>query len=220
MNLKNRTSFSVNRVIRYFIIADFFLVAGWGLINPILAIFIIDEISGATVATVGLAAAVYWILKAVFQMPIGLYLDKNEGEKDEFYTLVLGLVLASVAAFLFIFIDRIWQLFAIQVLHALAFALYTPAWSSLFTRHLDKHHYAFDWSLNSTVVAFAAGLSGALGGWVAQTFGFDTLFVGAAILAMVSAITVFSLPDIVLPKPPSNKLPLPPKDHRPHIFGN
>lgn len=209
----------INRVVRYFIISDLFFVGGWGLINPVLAIFIIDEIGGATVTTVGLAAAVYWILKAVIQMPIGLYLDRNEGEKDDFYTLLVGLVLASITAFLFVFIDKIWQLFVLQTFHAVAFALYTPAWNAIFTRHLDKNRYAFDWSLDSTIVALAAGATGALGGWAAQNFGFDAIFIGAALLTMVAAIVIFLLPDIVLPRTPRGE-PLPPRDHRPHVFGN
>ncbi|MFH0712420.1 MAG: MFS transporter [Candidatus Jorgensenbacteria bacterium] len=209
----------VNKVVRHFIISDLFFVAGWGFINPVLAVFIIDKITGATIETVGLAAAVYWILKAIFQMPIGMYLDKNEGEKDDFYTLVMGLVLASVTAFLFVFIDKIWQLFALEALHALAFAFYSPAWNSIFSRHIDRDHYAFDWSLDSTTVALAAGVSGALGGWIAQSFGFDAIFVCASILTMIAAIVTFLSPDIVFPKPPSRQ-PFPPQDHRPHIFGS
>ncbi len=219
MKFKILSNLRVNKVVRYFIISDLFFVAGWGFINPILAIFIVDEIAGATVETVGIAAAVYWILKAIFQMPIGVYLDKNEGEKDDFYTLVLGLVLASITALFFTFIDKVWQLFVLQAFHALAFALYTPAWNSIFTRHLDKNHYAFDWSLDSTIVALAAGVSGALGGWAAQTFGFDIIFICASVLTMVAAIVTFLSPEIVFPKPPSNQT-LPPRDHRPHLFGS
>ncbi len=219
MKAKIWSGLRINKIVRYFIISDLFFVGGWGLINPILAIFIVDEIAGATLTTVGLAAAVYWILKAVFQIPIGLYLDRNKGEKDDFYTLVLGLFLASVTAFLFVFIDRIWQLFVLQAFHAIAFAFYTPAWNAIFTRHIDKNRYAFDWSLDSAIVAFAAGLSGAISGLVAGTYGFDVVFLAAAVLTMIAAVVIFSLPDIVLPKPPSGT-PLPPKDHRPHVFGN
>ena len=213
------SNLSVNKVVKYFIVSDLFFVAGWGFINPILAIFIVDEIAGATVSTVGIAAAVYWILKAVFQMPIGVYLDENKGEKDDFYTLVLGLVLASVTALSFVFIERIWQLFVVQAFHAIAFALYSPAWSSIFTRHLDKNRYAFEWSLDSTIVALAAGVSGALGGWAAQEFGFEVIFVCASVLTMVAAVIILISPDIVFPKPPL-KEPPPPRDHRPHVFGN
>jgi len=210
----------VNRVVRYFIFSDLFFVGGWGLINPIFAIFIVDEVSGATVATVGFAAAVYWILKAAFQIPIGFFLDKNEGEKDDFYTLVTGLVVASVTAFLFITIDKVWELLVLQAFHALGFALYTPAWNAIFTRHLDKNHYALDWSLDSTIAAFAAGFSGAIGGWIAATYGFHYIFIGASALTMIAAIIIFVLPDIVLPKAPANRVELPPKDHRPHLFGS
>lgn len=219
MKINIRINLQISRIIKYFIISDLFLITGWGLISPIFAIFVIEKIAGATIATVGIAAAVYWILKAFIQMPIGIYLDKTEGEKDDFYVLIGGLVLASLTAFLFIFIDKIWQLFLLQVVHALAFALYTPAWAAIFSRHLDKNRYAFDWSLDSTIVALASGVSGAIGGLVAQTFGFEIIFIGASILTLIAAVVIFVLPDIVLPKA-SVPSPLPPRDHRPHIFGH
>lgn len=220
MKIRIDINFQISRVIKYFIISDLFFIAGYGLISPIFAIFVVEKIAGATIATVGVAAAVYWILKAILQLPIGVYLDKTEGEKDDFYILIGGLVLASVTAFLFVFVTKVWQLYLVQAVHALAFALYTPSWTAIFSRHLDKNRYAFDWALNSTTVAFASGVSGALGGWLAQEFGFPVIFIGAAVLSFVAAVVIFLLPDVVLPKTTTNQPLLPPRDHRPPTIGH
>ena len=73
----NLNNLKINRLIRFFVISDLFFWSGWGFINPIIAIFIVNQIEGATVLTVGIASAIYWITKALFQMPVAVYLDKH-----------------------------------------------------------------------------------------------------------------------------------------------
>ena len=90
----------VNKVIKTLIISDFFLHSGWGFFAPIFAIFIAENIvmenpvEAAKVA--GFAAAAYWITKSLLQIPIGHYLDKRHGEKDDFWFMVSGLFLAGI----------------------------------------------------------------------------------------------------------------------------
>ena len=76
MKLKVSINFQVGRFVKRFILADMALFAGWGLLDPVFSIFIIKEIPGATVVTVGISVAIYWLLKSAFQIPIALALDK------------------------------------------------------------------------------------------------------------------------------------------------
>jgi len=166
----------IGKLVRLFVLGDLALLAGWGLIKPVFALFIIDKIAGATVVTVGIAAAVYWIVKAIVQLPIANFLDGTPSEKDDFIVLILGLLLASVSALTFIFIDRIWQLYTLEFIHAVAFAMYVPAWSGIFSRHLDKNHEALDWSLDNAGMSFAAGVTGLASGILVLYFGFKAIF--------------------------------------------
>lgn len=218
MKLKPPIDFKINRLVKYFILSDLFLLAGWGLVTPIFAIFIVDKIEGATVITVGLAAAEYWILKALVQLPVANYLDKTEGERDEYYILVGGLMLAAFTAILFVFINKIWQLYALQMLHAIAFAMYTPAWNGIFARHIDKNRYAFEWTLDGTVIGLANGFTGAASGFLVSQFGFNMIFWGASFFSFVAAAIIFFVPDIVFPQKTST-VPLI-LDHRPQHFGH
>jgi len=92
---------NINKVIRILMVSDFFLNAGWGFLSPIFAIFIVqritagDTIQAAKVA--GFAALFYWITKSSLQIPIGRYLDKNRGEKDDFIFMFLGTLIVSLA---------------------------------------------------------------------------------------------------------------------------
>ncbi len=207
-------TFAVNKVVRNFVLADLVLYLGWGLISPIFAVFIIQNIPGATLGTVGLAIGLYWLSRAIIQLPVALYLDKSDGEKDDFYVLLLGLILASLAAFSFNFVRTATELYAVEVIQALGFGFYAPAWSGIFNRHLDKERVAFDLSLDSTVLALASGVTALLGGLIAETMGFKLLFIIGGIFSLLAAVIIFLVPELILPKTknPPLKLPL---DHTP-----
>lgn len=206
-------TFRVNRVVRGFVLADLVLYSGWGLIAPVFSIFVIRKIPGANLETVGLAVGLYWLSRAVIQLPIALYLDKKSGEKDDFYALLLGLLLVSATAFALAFVRTAEELFLVMIMQAFAFGLYAPAWSGIFNRHLDKERIAFDLSLDSTVLALASGATALFGGFIAQSFGFTLLFLGAGVLSLVAALIIFLVPDVILPASKNPiKLPL---DHTP-----
>ncbi len=200
MRIKINVNIKVGRVVKYFILADLALLAGWGLVQPIFSIYILERVQGATLVTIGMAAAVYWILKSSLQLPVANYLDKTQGEADDFRALIVSLFIGSAAAFSFIAIREPWHLFLVEMVHAVAFALYVPAWSAIFSRHLDKDRVSFDWSLDSTVAGIAAGVSGFLGGVIAGWLGFSGVFILAGILSMASAFVLLMIPELVLPR--------------------
>ena len=155
--------FIVNRVVKYFVFADLILFSGWGLVSPVFSIFVIDQIVGATLVTVGVGAAVFWITRSAIQLPIANFLDSHDGERDDFRILIFGLLLTAGSAFMFLFISLPMHLYAAQFLHGLGMGLYAASWPGIFSRHLDKKRIAFEWSLNSSTLGFAMGITAFLG---------------------------------------------------------
>ena len=189
-----------NAVIRRFIIADLIWISGWGLLAPIFSIFVVDQIPGATVVTVGIAAAIYWILKSVIQIPVAIAIDRTPSERDDYLTLVVSLILAGLTSFSYILVHTVWQLYLVEVLHAVSFALYIPSWNGIFTRHLDPDHRALEFALDSGAVGIATGIAGLLGSIVMQQYGFTSIFFITAILSFAAAIIIFYSPSIVFPR--------------------
>ncbi|MDO8584700.1 MAG: MFS transporter [bacterium] len=192
-------NFNISRFIKRFILADVFLWAGWGFLDPIFSVFIVRNIAGATLVTVGIAVAIYWIFKSVLQIPIALFLDKTDGERDDFYALILSLIVIGVSAFGFSLATSVWHVYAVQLLKAVGFALYVPSFSSLFAGHLDKKHRSLDYALDSTAVGFAVGTTGLIGGIMATWIGYSSVFIFAGIFALLSAALLLSVPNLVLP---------------------
>ena len=188
-----------NKVIRYFVICDLSLFSGWGLLAPIMSIFVVEHIAGASIFNAGAAVSIYWAARSVIQLPIATFLDKRKGEKDDFYALIIGLLLASVAAFSFSLVSTVIELYIIMVVHGIAFGLYAPAWQGVFSRHLDKDKFAFDWSMDGVGLGIASMITGLTGGYLADTFGFNIIFYLASFFSFLSAVIIFSLPKIILP---------------------
>lgn len=213
MKINIHFDIKVGRIVKFFVLTDLILLSGWGFVEPIFSIFVIQKIVGATLTTVGIAAAIYWVLKSVLQIPVANYLDKIPGEKDDFQALIAGLLVAAFAAFSFALIAYPWQLYLVQAIQAVAFALYIPSWNAIFSRHLDKDRTAFDWSFDSTSAGLAVGISSFFGAVIAGMYGYTIVFMLAAFSSMAAALVLLSVPSLIVPKPTSKKIPL--KDHRP-----
>lgn len=177
---------SINKVVKFLIYSDFMLSSGFGLVSPIFAIFLVGRVQGGDVRVAGTAAAIYWIIKSLLQIPLGKYLDKNHGEKDDFYFMIVGVIASSSVPLGYIFSSLPWHIYLLQVILAFGMAMNVPAWSAIFTRHIDKGKEAFEWSLESTLYGIGAGVTGALGGFLASKFGFNAVFIGAAALIFIA----------------------------------
>lgn len=200
---------SINRVIKFLIISDFALLFGSGLAAPILAIFITDHIKGGDAGVAGIAFGIYWLSKAALQVPVGRYLDKNHGEKDDFYFLVAGTLLAALAPLGFIFSSLPWHVYIIQIFSAVGLGLALPGWCGIFSRHIDKGKEAQSWALDSSAIGIGAGTAGIVGGIIAKTYGFVPIFIGISLFGIIATIFCFSIKKDL--KAPKKKIVLIPK---------
>lgn len=189
-----------NKITRTLIISDFIAYSGWGFFAPIFAIFILESITGGTVQVVGFAVAIYWVLKSILQIPIGNYLDRNHGEKDDYWFLVIGTSIASLVPLFFIIISETWHLYVLQAVYAVAMAMAIPPWGGIFMRHVDKGKEAKAWGMESSALGIGTGIAGAIGGTVAATIGFTPLFLLISLFGMIGVGVLLSAKDNVLPK--------------------
>ncbi|MBU1255739.1 MFS transporter [Patescibacteria group bacterium] len=181
----------MNKVIKFLIFSDVALASGFGFINPIFAIFLTERIKGGNIEVVGYAAAIYWIVISLTVVPFGKYLDMNHGEKDDFWFIVIGNVLAALAVLGYIFSYLPWHIYLLQATFSLGMSMNISAYPAIFTRHIDKNKESFDWSTRAALIGIGTGTAGALGGIVANRFGFNTLFIGIIIFVLISALLPF-----------------------------
>lgn len=190
----------INKVIKTFIASDLFFQSGWGLLAPVFAIFIVQNIEGSDARVAGLAATTYWIVKSFLQIPIGKYLDKTRGEKDDFYFLVFGTFLWSLVPLGYLFSKFPWHIYFWQVIQAIGGAMVVPSWSAIFTRHIDIGQEASEWSLRSTSLGFGAGIAGAIGGFLVAIFGFKIVFILVGVFTFLAAFLLIFVHKEIIPR--------------------
>ncbi len=178
----------INHVVKTLVLSDFFINAGFAVFAPVFAIFVTKQIEGGTLAVVGFAAAIFQIFKSSLQIPIARYLDKNHGEYDDFYSMVLGTSLIALVPFLYLFATKATHIYMIQALYGIGASFAIPPWYAIFTRHVDKMKENVEWSLDSIAIGIGAASSAALGGLLAEKFGFRFVFILGGIFAVVGAI--------------------------------
>lgn len=173
----------MNRIIKSLIFVDFFLFTGFGLIAPIMAIFIKDDLAGGTIFAAGLASTIYLIVKSAVELPFAKYVDVYH-KRIRFC--LLGTFLMAFVPLLYIFAKSVNHLYFIQMLYGLGAGIAYPTWMSLFSTNLDKKQEAFEWSVYSVVVGLGTALAGAIGGLIAQTLGYNFVFVFVCLFTLAS----------------------------------
>jgi len=194
----------INKVVGILIASDFFLNLGWGLLAPVFAIFIVQNIAvrdmSQAAEVAGFAALFYWITKSILEIPFGHFLDKHRGEKDDFWFMVIGTFITAIVPIGYLFSSVPWHIYLLQILHATGMAMALPSWSAIFTRHIDKGKEAFEWSISSTSIGAGAGIAGGLGGIMAGVVGFKVVFIFVSLFTAMAAILLIVIKDNIFKK--------------------
>ncbi len=184
----------INKTIRTLILSDFFLFFAVGLLAPIFAVFILENVSDK-IEVIGYAVSFYWLARVIMVIPFSMLMDKLKGEFDEYMFMIIGTALMSLIPLFYLFSSEPWHIYLLQVVNGVANSMAVPAWRILFTNHIDRKVTGFEWSIEDVGVGIATASSAAIGALIANRFGFDFLFILIFIFGMISAWILFSLRD-------------------------
>jgi len=180
----------MNKVIKLLMISDIFVITGFGLVDPILAIFIKENLIGGTIFTVGFASTLFLITKSVVQLPFSKYIDSH---KDKLKWLIVGTFMVSLVPFIYIFLNDIKFVYLAQIIYGAGAGLAYPAWLSLWSTNLDKKHEGFEWSLYSTMTGLGTAATAVLGAAIAQFIGFKYTFLLVGLMSLIGGFVLFNL---------------------------
>lgn len=178
----------VNHTIATLITSDFLINAGFSVFAPVFAIFVTRQIVDGSVAVVGFAAATAQIVKSVLQIPVARYLDKNHGEYDDFYSMVIGSLLVASIPWLYLVASKASHVYMIQAIFGIGNALAVPPWYAIFTRHIDRQQENIEWSMESVAIGISSAGAAALSGVLVERLGFSTAFVAGGIFTLIGAL--------------------------------
>lgn len=180
---------NINSVIKILLGFLFIVNVAEGLFGPILSVFIVGAIPGATLATAGFSIAIYSIVKSLIQVPLALAIDRKEGEQDDYLVMMTGAILGIAYALGYAYVATEMQLYLLSAIGGAGGAFLMAAYYSLFARHADKGAEGFEWSLFSVGgLTVSSALGAAAGGLLADAIGFRNLFTLSAMLLLVGTI--------------------------------
>lgn len=193
-------AFTFNKIIKLLILSDFTIYSAWGLMSPIFAVFLLENIRGGDASVAGMASGIYWVTKSLLQVPMGKFLDKIKGERDDYWFLISGTFLASLVPLGFLASSEPWHIYSLQILYAIAMAMVIPPWGGIFTRHIDKGREAETWSFESSLLGLGVGIAGIAGGFIAESFGFASIFLAVTLFGILGGCMLFLVRKEIFPK--------------------
>jgi len=175
----------MNHTLKILIISDIFVFTGFGLISPILAIFINDNLTGGSIFSAGLASMIFLLTHAVLQIIFSRFFNP----KDRLWMLRLGTGLIALVPIGYLFSTSIYHIYFVEFLYGLGAAFSYPSWSSLFTAYLEKGKRGFQYSIYSSGVGVGTAATAAAGGWLAEHVNINLGFVNLTGFQIVFLLT-------------------------------
>ena len=182
----------MNRTILLLTTSDITVLTGFGLIDPILAIFIEKNVVGGSVFTAGIASSIFLITKSLTQLPFSLHIDRISDHAKRRWLLASTACITTVP-FLYVSAHHVSMIFLAQFFLGLGSGFAYSAWLGLWSTHLDKGRESFEWSLYSTLVGLGTAAAAAIGAAIANRFGFPAVMFGAGTLSLLGCGVLFVL---------------------------
>ena len=166
------------------LISDLFVVTGFGLVEPIFGIYMNNAIPNGNVAMVGIAAGIYLLVKSAVQIPFSWKVDAN-GARYAARWLFYGSLLVAVSPLMYIFAKDVYIIYLAQVISGIGAGVAYPAWLGLWSKYIDQGKESFQWSFYSTLIGVASAVAAPAGGFIADMYGFNALFIVMTVLALI-----------------------------------
>ncbi len=181
----------MNRTMKLLLLSDIFVLTGFGLIQPILAIYINDGgVTGGTMLTAGMASALFLLVKSLVQLPFGHYVDRHAGKAR---WLILGTLLMASVPIIYLSACSIYHIYLAELIYGLGSGLAYPTWLGLWSVNLEPGKESFQWSIYHTTTGLGTAATGAAGAAVASQVGFAATFLLAGLLCMVGCLALLAL---------------------------
>ncbi len=183
----------MNKVIKLLTLSDITSMGGFGLLAPIFAIYIENNMIGGSILAIGAATTIYELTKSFVQIPVSKYTDKEIGNVREFNMLVLGSIVITLVPLLYLAIIDVSQLFLVQFILGVGNGLCYPGWMAIFTKFADKGCEGYCWSLYNTYTTISIALAAFIGAYIAQNFGFPAVFYLMFFFSLLSTTLILKM---------------------------
>lgn len=174
-------------IVKTFIISECFFCAGWNLITPLFAVFVVENVIAGSIEFAAAGFSLFLIVRVIFELITGNFWAKGSDRK-KMILITIGFLINSIAYLGFANSQDITQVFIFYAVLGAGIGISTPTKNSLFSVHLDKNREANEWSIADATAAICMALATTLGGFIAATYGFRLLFIVGAVVNILAIL--------------------------------
>jgi MFS family permease len=178
----------INKIIKTLIVSNFLWASGIGLIAPIFAIFITQQIVGGNIKIAGFAVAIYSISFCLARLPSARFVDKKMNETQRLHLYILSGVLVAFCYLFYALVSFPWQMYLLQALIGIGTAFNASPFMSFFSRFIDKGEESFEWGISAVAYTGGQAITAALGGIFVTKLGFNFAFILVSLFVLISAL--------------------------------
>lgn len=172
--------------LRLLLLSNYLNFFGSGLFIPLYALFV--QQMGGNVFHAGASFGTYTLTAGLVTFIFGKLEDKI---LDKRKMLCLGYFFVAIGAASYLFITELWHIYLVQVLNAVAFGIFNPAWKTLYANDEDIGKQAQEWALVDGGDMILISIAAVLGGFLVNWYGFRMLFLLMTFVQVVAFL--FSL---------------------------
>jgi len=179
---------SLDKSILYLTLSDSFVWGPFVIIANLTSLYLSEKLGADTASFVGIGTGIYFLTRAILQMPVGILIDKIKNDRDEIILLMLGIILMGLPFFFYPEITEPYQYYILQFIFGLGVSLNLPTWRKLFALNLDEGKEGSSYGFYETILSFSTVIFSIIIGYVANLGGiyFDWAMRGASILMMLA----------------------------------
>lgn len=174
-------------------VSDILIAGSYGLIMPILPLFMAERVSGTNLQTVAVAQAIYLLSQAGFSWVYASYQQHKHLSVRSHGGLVAGSIIVTLVPIIYLFSRDISQIFLAQLLLGLGFGLIYPAWTWLAKEQIQEQHLKSVKKIYDVILSLALALMAVVGGFVAYRYGFRQLLMLMSALGLCGTVLALSL---------------------------
>jgi len=195
-----------NKVVLFLTMADVFAWGPFYIISALSGIYLSNKLGTGSIEFVGVGTAIYFLTRAITQLPIGYITDKIKKDKDEIIILIVGILLMGLPYILYPLISQAMHYFILQFVFGLGVSLNLANWRKLFAMNIDSGREGRQYSFYETIVSLSTVILSTTIGLIANLgdMYFDLVMIGSGILMMAGSIWVVLI--FKLPKRKTNHL--------------
>ncbi|MDG6221927.1 MAG: MFS transporter [Candidatus Bathyarchaeota archaeon] len=182
----------MDKTILLLMVSDVFLLTGFGLMQPILSIFIKDNLVDGTVFAAGIAVMLFMLTKSLVQLPLSKIVDKRK-RGFRIKLVIAGTFVVSLVPFIYIFATQVIYIYLAQIIYGLGSGLAFPSWMGLWSKNSAIYRKSYDWSIYSTATGIGTAIAAVVGATIAELLGFSYTFILVGVLAIFACFSLLGL---------------------------